>query len=196
VDVPEAVLGSGDGAGARPLLAAHEVRKVYRTGAAEVLALRDLDLTVEEGEFVAIMGPSGSGKTTLLNCLSGLDDIDAGRVLLDGIDLHRMSGAAPHHEPGRVDGLRLPAVQPHPDDDRRQRRSSCRYSCGATAAGHEALGCQRVGLGHHRTTGHRLWVASSSGSRSPRVMQSPLIWADEPTGALDSRRPATSWICS
>jgi putative ABC transport system ATP-binding protein len=76
-----------------PLLAARSVRKVYRTGAAEVLALRELDLTVHEAEYVAIMGPSGSGKTTLLNCLSGLDDIDSGEVLLDGRDLHRMSDA-------------------------------------------------------------------------------------------------------
>ena len=75
------------------LLVAEGVQKVYRTGAAEVVALRDFDLRIDEGEFVAVMGPSGSGKTTLLNCLSGLDDIDAGRVLLDGRDLHRMSDA-------------------------------------------------------------------------------------------------------
>ena len=61
-----------------PLLVAEGVRKVYRTGEVEVTALRDLDLRVAAGELVAVMGPSGSGKTTLLNCLSGLDDIDAG----------------------------------------------------------------------------------------------------------------------
>jgi putative ABC transport system ATP-binding protein len=57
---------------------------VYRTGEIQVEALVDLDLTVDEGEMVAVMGPSGSGKTTLLNCLSGLDDIDGGRVLVAG----------------------------------------------------------------------------------------------------------------
>ena len=48
---------------------------------------------MHEGEFVSVMGPSGSGKTTLLNCCSGLDDIDGGRVLLDGVDLHALSDA-------------------------------------------------------------------------------------------------------
>src|SRR5262245_22985076 len=76
---------------AQPLLVAEAVRKVYRTGADEVEALRSIDFSVGEGEFVSVMGPSGSGKTTLLNCCSGLDDIDGGRVLLDGADLHGLS---------------------------------------------------------------------------------------------------------
>jgi ABC-type lipoprotein export system ATPase subunit len=50
------------------LLVAKHVRKIYRTAAGQVEALRSLDLTVGEGEFLAVMGPSGSGKTTLLNC--------------------------------------------------------------------------------------------------------------------------------
>ena len=75
------------------LLSAEGVTKIYRTSASEVIALRDVDLRIEEGEFVAVMGTSGSGKTTLLNCLSGLDDIDSGHVLLDGQDLHALSDA-------------------------------------------------------------------------------------------------------
>src|SRR5262245_51922993 len=77
-----------------PLLRAEGVTKRYRTGAGGVAALLDVSLEVGDGEFVAVMGPSGSGKTTLLNCLSGLDDIDAGRVLLDGVALHEQSDAA------------------------------------------------------------------------------------------------------
>src|SRR3954454_6250630 len=75
------------------LLVAEKVRKVYRTGAGEVEALHALDLEVHAGELVGVMGPSGSGKTTLLNCLSGLDDIDGGRVLVEGKDLFAMSDA-------------------------------------------------------------------------------------------------------
>jgi putative ABC transport system ATP-binding protein len=57
----------------------------------KVQALRGISLTIHRGEMVAIMGPSGCGKTTLLNCLSGLDDIDSGRVSVDGTDLNTMS---------------------------------------------------------------------------------------------------------
>jgi putative ABC transport system ATP-binding protein len=76
-----------------PLLAARQVRKIYRTGNLAVEALRGLDLVVRRGELVGVMGPSGSGKTTLLNCLSGLDDIDGGQVEVDGRDLFAMSDA-------------------------------------------------------------------------------------------------------
>src|SRR4030095_11169615 len=89
----ETAAPSADGNGPPGLLVAEQVRKVYRTGEIEVEALVDLDLTVGEGELVAVMGPSGSGKTTLLNCLSGLDDIDGGRGLVEGQDLFAMSDA-------------------------------------------------------------------------------------------------------
>src|SRR5689334_7307046 len=75
---------SGTRSEAGLVLRAEGVRKVYRSGADEVEALRGVDLDVNAGEFVAIMGPSGSGMTTLLNCFSGLDSIDGGRVLIEG----------------------------------------------------------------------------------------------------------------
>eukprot|EP01137_Pigoraptor_chileana_P014696 Opistho-2@69665 len=50
-----------------------------------------IDLTLRRGELVALLGESGSGKSTLLNCLAGLDEVDAGRVLLDGADLLAMN---------------------------------------------------------------------------------------------------------
>ena len=64
------------------------LQKTYDTGLVSVAALRGVDLHVKRGEMVAIMGPSGCGKTTLLNCLSGLDEIDSGQVLIDGTVLH------------------------------------------------------------------------------------------------------------
>jgi putative ABC transport system ATP-binding protein len=69
------------------IVLATEVRKTYDTGRVRVEALNGVDLALRRGEMVAVMGPSGCGKTTLLNCLSGIDDIDAGRVLIEGVSL-------------------------------------------------------------------------------------------------------------
>ena len=66
------------------------VRKTYRSGR-DVEALKSVDIDVTRGELVAIVGPSGSGKTTLLNCLSGLERIDQGTILVDGKDLSKLS---------------------------------------------------------------------------------------------------------
>jgi putative ABC transport system ATP-binding protein len=75
------------------LLEVKNLKKIYKTrfGGQEVEALRDVNFTVEEGEFVAIMGESGSGKTTLLNILAALDKATAGRVILQGMDLSGIS---------------------------------------------------------------------------------------------------------
>jgi len=73
------------------IIEATDVVKTYDTGRVQVRALRGVSLAVRRGEMVAIMGPSGCGKTTLLNCLSGLDVIDSGRVLIEGVDISRLS---------------------------------------------------------------------------------------------------------
>ena len=75
------------------ILDARGVVKTYRTGSLEVEALRGVDLRIPRGQYLSVMGPSGNGKTTLLNCLSGLDDIDAGTVLVEGEDIHAMADA-------------------------------------------------------------------------------------------------------
>ena len=74
------------------LLEAKGIRKVYQTrfGGASVEALRNVNFSVEQGEYVAIMGESGSGKTTLLNILAALDKPTEGTVILDGMDLAKI----------------------------------------------------------------------------------------------------------
>src|SRR5262245_19248050 len=70
-----------------------QVSKVYGSGPSEVQALRAVDLAVERGELVAVMGPSGSGKSTLLTIAGSLEQPTSGEVLVDGVDLARVSRA-------------------------------------------------------------------------------------------------------
>ncbi|MBP0449091.1 ABC transporter ATP-binding protein [Kitasatospora sp. RG8] len=176
----------------RPLLAAFDVRKVYRTGTVEVTALRDLDLTVDHGELVGVMGPSGSGKTTLLNCLSGLDDIDAGRVEVDGRDLFAMSDAERTEHRARAMGFVFQAFNLIPVFTAAENVELPLLLTGTPP--HEARAravgmLERVGLGDRVT--HR--PSELSGGEQQRVTiaralvaRPAVVWADEPTGNLDS----------
>src|SRR6266496_824237 len=74
------------------VLEAKNLAKTYETGGAKVPGLRGVDISIERGEFVAIMGPSGCGKSTLLNLLGGLDRPTAGEVWLDGARIDGLSG--------------------------------------------------------------------------------------------------------
>jgi putative ABC transport system ATP-binding protein len=176
----------------QPLLVAEHVHKVYRTGEVEVTALVDLDLTVFRGEMVAVMGPSGSGKTTLLNCLSGLDDIDGGRVLVEGRDLFAMSDAARTSHRAKAMGFIFQSFNLIPVFTAAE-NVELPLLLGGTPAGQarrravEML--ERVGLG--RRTGHR--PNELSGGEQQRVTiaralasRPAIVWADEPTGNLDS----------
>src|SRR5438477_8310067 len=80
--------GSGDG---KSLVRVRGLDKKYQRGGEEVHVLRDLDLDVDAGEFIAFMGPSGSGKTTLLNLLGGLDLPSEGSITVAGDEITRMS---------------------------------------------------------------------------------------------------------
>jgi putative ABC transport system ATP-binding protein len=74
----------------KPVLQLEKLSKSYSLGKRNVPALSNLSLTVNAGEFVAIMGPSGSGKTTLLNVIGCIDKPTSGQVLLDGIDVTKL----------------------------------------------------------------------------------------------------------
>ena len=74
-----------------PIIEAHGLTKTYNPDKVPVHALRGVDLTVEKGEFTAIIGPSGSGKTTLLNIIGGLDRPTEGKIRVDGIDLSTLT---------------------------------------------------------------------------------------------------------
>lgn len=77
-----------------PIIRATGLIKIYQAAGLEAVALKGLDLTVERGEFIALVGPSGSGKSTLLAVLAGLDRPSAGQVTVDGRDLLTLSSAA------------------------------------------------------------------------------------------------------
>ena len=75
----------------KPVLQLEKLDKTYMLGKRPVPALSNLNLTVNQGEFISIMGPSGSGKTTLLNVIGCIDKPTKGRIVLDGVDVTDMA---------------------------------------------------------------------------------------------------------
>lgn len=184
-------------AGGEPLLQATAVTKTYRTGASSVEALRAVDLAVAAGELVAVMGPSGSGKTTLLNCMSGLDDIDSGRVVIGGESIHEMSDARRTRHRASAMGFVFQAFNLIPvfsavENVELPLLLAGRPAGAARAAATETLG--RVGLSQRLA--HR--PGELSGGEQQRVTiaralagRPQIVWADEPTGNLDSETAAS-----
>jgi putative ABC transport system ATP-binding protein len=179
-----------------PIAEARAIHKAYDTGAVSVQALRGVDLAVDRGEMVAIMGPSGCGKTTLLNCLSGLDAIDDGDVLIEGVALSDMSDRERTDYRARrmgfvfqfynlipvlsaVENVELPLLIARASAAEARRRAI------------DAL--DLVGLADR--AGH-VPDALSGGERQrvtiarALVNDPAIVWADEPTGDLDSENAA------
>jgi putative ABC transport system ATP-binding protein len=73
------------------LVELHGVSKSFRQGEETIQPLDNVDLEIEAGEFISLMGPSGTGKSTLLNLVSGIDRPDSGRIVVDGVEITRLS---------------------------------------------------------------------------------------------------------
>ncbi len=180
-----------------PILSARGVRKTYRSGVESVEALDGVDLDVAPGEFVAVMGPSGSGKTTLLNCLSGLDDIDEGRVAIDGQPIHELSDARRTRHRAASMGFVFQAFNLIPvftavENVELPLLLAGRGPKEARARAEETL--ERLGLGERLR--HR--PPELSGGEQQRVTvaraiagEPKVVWADEPTGNLDTETAAS-----
>ena len=168
------------------------VWKVYDTGAVKVEALRGLNLTVKRGEMIAVMGPSGCGKTTLLNCVSGLDDLSKGRVLVEGQDLAKLSDDRKSEFRARRMGFIFQAYNLLPVLSAQENVELPLLLAGvpereARVQAVEAL--KMVGLEEWKS--HK--PSELSGGQQQRVTiaralvnKPAIVWADEPTGNLDS----------
>ena len=75
----------------QPIIECDNLVKIYKTKDIEVLALQGLEITIEQGELMAIIGNSGSGKSTFLNMIGGLDRPSAGRLIVAGKDLFKLT---------------------------------------------------------------------------------------------------------
>ncbi len=174
------------------IIQATKIYKTYYTGTVAVPALRGVNLHVGRGEMVAVMGPSGCGKTTLLNCLSGLDHIDSGEIIIEGTSLAKMSDRQRTDYRARRMGFvfqfynLLPVLSAVENVELPLLVAGLRPG-EARARALEALA--QVGLADRAD--HRP-AAMSGGERQRTTVARALanrpaiVWADEPTGDLDS----------
>ena len=176
-----------------PLIEFQNIAKVYAMGDVEVHALRGVSLTIEQGDFAAIMGASGSGKSTLMNIIGLLDRPTGGAYLLEGEDVSRLSTERLAEVRNRTIGfvfqsfnllsrttalenVELPLLYAGAGGAERRRRA--------------AASLERVGLGS-RSDHHPNQMSGGQQQRvaiaRALVTEPRVILADEPTGNLDSR---------
>lgn len=174
------------------IVEARGVVKTYDTGKVEVHALQGVTLCLGRGEMVAIMGPSGSGKTTLLNCLSGLDSINGGDVRIEDVSLAEMSDRERTDYRARRMGFVFQFYNLMP-----VLSSVENVELPLLVAGISPKEARRKALDALDLVGLREWAEhvpdELSGGQRQRVtiaralVNNPaIVWADEPTGDLDS----------
>jgi putative ABC transport system ATP-binding protein len=174
------------------IIRAVDVVKIYDTGYSKVPALRGISLAVQQGEMVAIMGPSGCGKTTLLNCLSGLDDINSGQIVVADTDIATLSDNAKTEYRARNMGFIFQVYDLLPVLSTVENVELPLLVSGTSAREARQQAMAALDL-VHLTDWARHRPAELSGGQRQRVAvaravanQPAIIWADEPTGALDS----------
>ena len=174
------------------IVEAKNVHKTYFMGKTQVEALRGVDLQIAQGEMVSIMGPSGCGKTTLLNCLSGLDDVNEGEVIIGGTPLNTMTDHQRTLYRARNMGFVFQAYNLLPVLTAMENVQLPLLIVG------ESVGTSKMrAMDMLRWVGLEEWAdhkpAELSAGQQQRVaiarslINAPLIvWADEPTGNLDT----------
>ena len=174
----------------------HEVSKTYRTDKVETLALKDIDLHVARGEFVAMMGPSGCGKSTLLNLIGLLDRPGRGTVEIDSVSVARHGDRELARLRNRTFGFIFQSFHLIPDlrvIDNVELPLLYRTMAGAERRRLARAALEKVGLGARMEH----YPNQLSGGQQQRVAiaraivgQPQILLADEPTGNLDSRMGA------
>lgn len=177
-----------------PILEVEGLRKTFRSGAQELTVLRDVSLSLQEGDTLAIVGPSGSGKTTLLGLCAGLDNASAGTVRLAGQAMESLDEDARAALRNRMVGFVFQNFQLIPTLTALENvlvPLELRGESGRQSEAEEILG--QVGLGarlHH-------YPVQLSGGEQQRVAlarafihRPKLLFADEPTGNLDAETSA------
>ncbi|HZD21556.1 MAG TPA: ABC transporter ATP-binding protein [Burkholderiales bacterium] len=172
------------------VLAAKGIGKTVKSGDADLVILRDIDLAVTPGEALAVLGASGSGKSTLLALLAGLDTPSTGSVMLDGVDLFSLDEDERAQLRGRVLGFVFQSFQLLPALTALENVMlplELAYADDAEPRAREML--VRVGLGErlahypkHLSGGEQQRVALARAF----VVRPKLLLADEPTGSLDA----------
>jgi putative ABC transport system ATP-binding protein len=186
-------LNPGNDSTGEPLINLQKVVKKYESLAGEVVALKGIDLRINQGEFVAVTGKSGAGKTTLVNVMTGIDRSTSGEIQVAGTPLHTLGTERAAEWRGSTVGVIFQSFQLLPTLTVLQNVTlpmdfARKYSLPERWQRGMAL-LEQLGIAEHA---HKLPSAVSGGQQQrisiARAMANdpPILVADEPTGSLDS----------